>query len=115
MDYSNVPFFCQLSEHRYDKENLNTATQVGSAQVYGGRLVLVLDPNAAVSTSQIQHLAILNQNVAYETRRRLKSGDVSWRGNFEGAGRQIGTVHWTGVDRLIALIRPFVVMDSGLW
>lgn len=115
IDYSSVPFFGQLSEHHYDKENLNTATHVGSVQVDGRRLILVQDPNAAVSTSQIQHLAILNQNVAYETRRRLKSGDASGRAGFEGVGRQIGALHWNGGDRLIALIRPFVVTDSGFW
>ncbi len=113
VDYSFVPLLGKLSEHRYDKSDLSPANRVGRVLVDGVTLYLSLDAGAKPALADIRRIAVLNESFAFETRRRPKY--VESAGRLADRGREIGGVYWTGGETLIALIRPFVVTDSGLW
>ncbi len=115
VDYSAVPVIGKLSEHRYDKEDFAPSTLVGTVRAEDNRLLLLIDADAAVQPKDIMRIAVLNGEVAYETRRGLLPGEAVGYAGWNERGREIGTLHWRGDDILLALIRPFVVTDSALW
>lgn len=118
VDYSGVPIVGRLSQHRFDKEDVTPANRVGEARIDGSVLALVVDEGAAVVEADVEGVAVLNKAFAYETRLPLKPGEWAAsvaRPNWTGAGRLVGDVYWTGGGPLIALVRPFVVTDGGLW
>ena len=114
VDYSSVPLIGKFSEHRYDKPDFSEANRVGAVRVDRGLLFLVLDQGAPVTLGEVRRIAVLNQEFAFETRRGL--GAPNPQGAATSApGREVGGVFWTGGGTLMALVRPFVVTDGGLW
>ncbi|MEQ9123966.1 MAG: hypothetical protein RIM80_15540 [Alphaproteobacteria bacterium] len=115
IDYSAAPLVGKLSEHRYDKEDFEDAQRVGVARVDGHDLILVLDTDASVALDGVAKLAVLNGDVAYETRRPPGGAEAAEASAWAAKGREVGKVYRYGDDALLALVRPFVVTDSGLW
>jgi len=115
IDYSVVPLLGKLSEHRYDEADFADARRAGVARVDGHDLILVLDADASVDVGAVAKLAILNRDAAFETRRPPGGAEAADRAAWAGKGREVGQVYRYGDDALLALVRPFVVTDSGLW
>ena len=115
VDYSAVPVLGHLSEHRYDKEDFGGADRVGVVRIDGRDLILLLDVGVAPAPADVTMVAVLNGQYAYESRRPPRSAKREDRAAWESRGRQVGALYRNGDGRLLALIRPFVVTDSGLW
>lgn len=113
IDYSAVPLFGHLSEPRYDKEDFADYNRIGEVRIDRSVLAIVLDEDATEKLADIRMIAVLNQDQAYETRGGLKAKgpDAGWRSR----GRVVGDAYLIGDGVAIALVRPFVVTDSGLW
>ena len=113
VDYSAVPFFGQLSGHRYDKNDFQAINRVGTAYADGDTLTLRLDDG--VDARRAAKIGVVNQEFAYETRGRIDGDD--WKKSAIGPppGEEIGGVFFTESGRLVALIHPFVVTDSAFW
>lgn len=117
IDYSGAPLLGRFSENRYDRQDFAAHNRVGDVRIDGDEMALVLDDGADVPRDEVLRLAVLNTSFAYETRVKLKPGDWSkgapadWRSR----GRSVGGVYWTGAGALMALVRPFVVLDGAAW
>jgi hypothetical protein len=113
IDYSATPIFGQLSEPRYDKQDFTEYNRIGEVRVDGSTLAIVLDEAASEKLADIRMIAVLNQNHAFETRGSLKaSGSAA---GWQSRGRVVGDAYLIGDGVALALVRPFVVTDSGLW
>ncbi len=115
LDYSSIPLIGKLSEHRYDKEDFVDANRVGVVRIDGHDLIMALAPGAALKAGGIAKLAVLNKTFAFETRAPLGRLEASGREAWDARGREIGALYRQGDDRLLGLIRPFIVTDAGLW
>lgn len=113
IDYSSVPIFGALSEHRYDKEDFTAYNRIGEVRIEGSTLAIVLDADAAEKLAEVRKIAILNQDAAYETRGGLKARGVE--ADWRSRGRVVGEAFIDGDGVAMALVRPFVVTDSAFW
>lgn len=113
IDYSAVPIFGQLSEPRYDKEDFSDYNRIGEVRIDGSTLAIVLDQDATEKLADIRMIAVLNQDQSYETRGSLKASGAA--AGWQSRGRVVGDAYLTSDGVALALVRPFVVTDSGLW
>ncbi len=115
IDYSAVPLVGHLSEHRYDKEDFTPEDEVGLVKVDGDRLIFLLNLTGAPKPKEVKKLVVLNKSFAFETERGLKAGRAVGHAGWDKRGRTVGILYWNGDGTLKALVRPFVVTDSGVW